>query len=221
MSYQLRQLRKDDLREAARLHRSAFPQFFLSQLGEPFLREFYRGFLSEGSITAIARGEDGRMQGVVVGHIEPTGFFKRLVIRRWYAFAAASISLAVRRPSVIPRLVRALSFRGQGGHTEQAGALLTSICVAPQAESSGLGQTLLDCFKSSVIRLGGTRAFLTTDAENNQRVNDFYVKSGWTLQETFATPENRAMNCYAWSSNDCPNSGDADGAPTQSRKGES
>ena len=44
MSITIRRLRAEDLGPVAKLHRESFPSFFLSELGERFLREFYRGF---------------------------------------------------------------------------------------------------------------------------------------------------------------------------------
>ena len=40
-------LRPSDVAELARIHREAFPTFFLSSLGEPFLRQFYAGFVGQ------------------------------------------------------------------------------------------------------------------------------------------------------------------------------
>ena len=90
------------------LHRRAFPSFFLSELGPAFLREFYRGFLAEGAVAVTAHDDSGRLVGVVVGHVNPSGFFRRLLVKRWYAFAFASLSLVVRRPSVVPRLPKTI-----------------------------------------------------------------------------------------------------------------
>jgi len=198
MTLQLTPLSTADIREAAALHLRSFPSFFLSELGERFLREFYRGFLDDGAITAIARDEDGRLLGVVVGHMEPAGFFRRLLRRRWYAFGLASLSLVIRRPSVLPRIARAVTYRGQAGRTPQSGALLSSICVDPQEQGAGTGRKLLTSFTDELARRGGARAYLTTDAAANESANAFYLSAGWHHEEAFLTPEGRRMNCYVW-----------------------
>ena len=94
----------------------------------------------------MAVAEDGRVVGAVVGHTQPQGFFKKLLLRRWYAFAFASLSLVLRRPSILPRLVRAVTYRGNNDGIERRGALLSSICVDPQYSGDGIGGKLLESF---------------------------------------------------------------------------
>lgn len=188
-----------DVPDAAELHRRAFPSFFLSELGPAFLREFYRSFLAEGAVTVVARDTAGRLVGVVVGHVNPSGFFRRLLAKRWYAFAIASLSLVVRRPTVLPRLFRALTYRGQGGEEQPPGALLSSICVEPAIQGMGTGHLVLEAWLRELQLQGETRAHLTTDAVDNGSVNAFYVRSGWRLFSSYETSDQRRMNCYVWS----------------------
>jgi len=191
------ELGSEDVREAARLHRVAFPGFFLSQLGEGFLREFYRAFLLDGSVTVVARDDAGRVVGVVVGSTEPDGFFRRLLLRRWYAFAVHSLRLVLTRPSVVPRLVRAVTYRGHVPD-QPDGALLSSICVSPAAQGAGVGRELIRRWTSELGSRGVHDAYLTTDAADNDATNAFYVRSGWRLVGSHSTPEGRSMNTYTW-----------------------
>ena len=198
MSITIRRLRAEDLGPVAKLHRESFPSFFLSELGERFLREFYRGFLTPDATTAVAVAEDGRVVGAVVGHTQPQGFFKKLLLRRWYAFAFASLSLVLRRPSILPRLVRAVTYRGNNDGIERRGALLSSICVDPQYSGDGIRGKLLESFTSQLVDRGCESAYLSTDAVDNDRVNAFYRNAGWALENPYTTPEGRRMNCYVW-----------------------
>lgn len=195
----LRTLRPEDVRACAALHRRAFPSFFLSELGEPFLREFYRGFVGgEDAVSVVAADPSGRIIGVVVGTTEPRGFFKRLLARRWWAFALASASFAVRKPRHIPRLLRAVLYRGEIPVAVD-GALLSSICVDPNA-APGTGRALLEAFTARGHINAIDAAFLTTDARDNDRVNRFYQLSGWGLAGSYSTAEGRLMNVYQWRS---------------------
>lgn len=93
-------LERADVGELAHLHREAFPGFFLSRLGEPFLIQFYSGFIGDGSaVTAVTRDGSGRPLGAVVGTTEPAGFFGRLVRRKLVGFALASLRAGVFHPS--------------------------------------------------------------------------------------------------------------------------
>lgn len=212
----LRPLRSIDIPAAAALHRRAFPSFFLSSLGPAFLREFYRGFLTDGAVTVVALDETGRLVGVVVGHVNPIGFYRRLLMRRWYAFALASSALVLRRPSTATRLLRALTYRGQVGDVQPPGALLSSICVDPACQGTGTGRLILEAWVAQLRAQGGQSAYLTTDAGANEAVNNFYVRSGWRLLTTYETRDHRPMNCYVWraatetSTDDIPKEGTYD-----------
>jgi colanic acid biosynthesis glycosyl transferase WcaI len=186
-----------DVRELARLHRRAFPGFFLSTLGEPFLIQFYRGFLQDDTaVTVVARDNRGVPRGAVVGTTEPAGFFGRLVRNRWPGFVAASASAVLRNPKSAPRLVRAVTYRGDAtpGIT---GALLSSILVDPAFQGSGVGSLLIDEWAQVAASKGAGRAFLDTDATRNDAVENFYQTRGWHLAGEHETREGRKMNRYA------------------------
>lgn len=184
-----------DIDAVVALHQAAFPSFFLSQLGTPFLRNFYAGFLTDPtSVTTVARA-NGRVVGAVVGTTAPGGFFRRLLGRRLLGFALASAQAVLRDPRRTLRLLRAVTYRGEAGE-RVSGALLSSICVDPLSEGRGIGRRLLTEWCTTARDLGATRAYLTTDAVDNSAVNAFYERSGWTLTASFETPEHRAMNRY-------------------------
>lgn len=191
-------MRRSDVAELARLHRTAFPGFFLSTLGEPFLREFYRGFLGDkDAVAVVLRSEhEGRPLGAAAGPLEPAGFFTRLVRRRFMPFARASLGAAIRSPRSVPRLIRGVTYRGPGGPAIP-GALLSSICISPAIRGSGAGSTLLRAWEEEVAARGVPSAHLTTDADDNAAVNSFYDRHGWIVIDTFSTPEGRRMHVRA------------------------
>lgn len=186
-----------DVPSLARLHRRAFPDFFLSTLGEPFLVQFYLGFLGDDTaVTVVARGPEGSVLGAAVGTLRPADFFARLLRRQWPGFVSASIRAVVSQPSAAPRLIRAIRYRGStGGPT--TGALLSSICVEPDHRVQGLGTQLLRSWARRAGAEGASAAFLTTDAEGNATANAFYRKNGWTPSQQFITQQGRAMIHYS------------------------
>ena len=66
---------------------TAFSGFFLSFLGPRFLKEFYAAFVHEdNSIGLVVVDAGDQIAGAVVGTLQPSGFFRRLLKRRWWVF---------------------------------------------------------------------------------------------------------------------------------------
>ncbi len=196
MTVALGSLTPVDVRPLARLHRAAFPGFFLSTLGEAFLVQFYRGFLTDDTaVTVVARSADGSVQGAVVGTTEPARFFGRLMKSGWPGLVLASVRAVVNDPKATPRLLRAVRYRGETPAGAQ-GALLSSICVEPSLQGMGLGRQLVEAWTRQVAGRGVRTAYLTTDADDNVAANRFYRTQGWVLSERYSTREGRSMNLY-------------------------
>lgn len=190
---------RDDLGPLAILHRAAFPEFFLSKLGEPFLREFYKGFLLDPtSVAVIARDTKGVPIGAAVGSTEPAGYYHRLLRRQFVGLASASLLAIARRPRALLRLVRGAFYRGEVGDEPSAphGALLSSICTGPTAQGQGVGTLLLQLWERQAAELGAKSAHLSTDAVDNEKANTFYDACGWSLEHEYRTREGRRMNLY-------------------------
>lgn len=180
----------------AALHRRSFPDFFLSRLGEPFLRQFYLGYISDpDAVVSVARAQDGRVVGMCVGTTNPSGFFSRLLKRRFVGFLGASLLAVLRNPRYAPRLLAALAYRGDGPPGLD-GALLSSLCVDPDAQNGGIGRALDEAWCVRAAELGAQSAFLTTDTDGNDAVNRFYQRRGWQLSDQYVTKQGRRMNRY-------------------------
>jgi GNAT superfamily N-acetyltransferase len=162
------------------------------------LREFYGSFLKEPvGMAFVARDERDGVVGVIVGPLNPRGFFGRLLRRRWWAFGLASVAALLRRPSSAPRLARALLYRGEAP-TGPVRALLSSLAVSLAAQGQGIGRALVQRWLDEAQSRGAQGCFLTTDAENNGTVNRFYLSLGWKLEAAYTTREGRKMNRYMY-----------------------
>ena len=190
-------LHPGDAEKLAELHKRAFPNFFLSSLGERFLAEFYRAYATDPTAVAVvARDASGAPVGAVVGTTEPAGFYSRLLKRRLLRFAFAAGPSLLRQPRSAPRLIRALAYRGDAPENGADWALLASICVDPDIQGSGIGKSLTTDWLHRASLLGIRVAFLTTDAIGNEPVNAFYRSQGWRIDATYTTREGRKMNRY-------------------------
>jgi len=198
MNLVIREIRREDIGDIVAVHMEAFPDFFLTFLGASFLKEFYRSFIHDDSgVGYVAVGDGGHIQGVVVGPMNPQGYFKRLLKRRFWAFCLASAGALLKKPSVAKRLFRAVFYRG-GSPPGPTRALLSSIAVSPTAQGRGIGKALMLRWMQEAKARGAGGCFLTTDALNNEAVNVLYRKLGWTIESTYVTPKGREMNRYVY-----------------------
>lgn len=182
----------------ARIHQAAFPDFFLSRLGEPFLVQFYLGYVTDPTaVIVISRDSAGRPQGVAVGTTDPVGFFGRLLRRRCVGFVGASTRAAMKHPSTAPRLLSALTYRGDNP-PGRPGALFSSMCVDPSLGGQGIGSQLIRGWTRRARAMGAELAFLTTDAVGNDSVNSWYGREGWMLSDRFVAHGDRPMNRYEY-----------------------
>lgn len=180
------------------IHLRAFPNFFLSFLGKRFLCEFYKSFIEDSQgMGFVAQGDAGEILGVVVGPLNPNGYFKRLLKRRWWAFCVASVGAVIRKPATISRLYRALFYRGDAPAGSER-ALLSSIAVAPEFQGNGIGRLLVSRWVKEASLRGAKGCYLTTDAENNESVNSFYINLGWKVESSYKTHEGRLMNRFVY-----------------------
>jgi GNAT superfamily N-acetyltransferase len=186
----------DELSHAVSIHQRAFPGFFLTFLGPRFLNLLYRFYIQGDSEIALVAELEGVTIGTLLGTARPEGFYRRLATRHFVAFGCSSIQALLRRPTVFPRLMRGLSYRGDSNSLPSGGALLSSVCVDPGFHGKSVGRRLVEEFESEMWRRGLEFVYLTTDADNNETVHSFYEGLGWSIESEFATPEGRTMRRY-------------------------
>lgn len=188
-------MRKDDVQKVVTVHIASFSEFFLSFLGPAFLREFYEGTLADSSCICFVAEYQGNLSGFIVGTDQPSGFYRRLILKHWWHFALASMAPFFKRPSIAPRLLRAFVKPAEVTHKPGRGTLM-SIAVLPEMMGKGIGKLLVQAFLEEAISRGVKQMDLTTDSENNHLVNNFYRGLGFVCERTFITPEGRKMCEY-------------------------
>lgn len=187
---------KNDVAAVVKVHLASFPGFFLSYLGPRFLSLYYDGICSapEGIAFSYLNGS-GAPAGFVAGSSNPRGFYSRLLKEDWLRFALASVGAVLRRPSAILRVARGLLHPASNPVGADVAGLF-SIGVLPELQGTGAGKKLVEAFLAEARRRGCKRVFLTTDHDDNESVNLFYQKLGFTLERQYETPEGRRMNEY-------------------------
>lgn len=193
--YRLRAMELFDVAPVVRVHMSSFVNFFLTFLGPAFLKELYKGTIADPSGIAIVAESNGGIYGFVTGTVASSGFYHRLIVRRWWRFGLASVTAVIKRPAIVPRLLRAFTMPRQTADKQDRGTLM-SIAVSPDGQGKGIGRVLALAFLREAVRRGVKQVDLTTDATGNEVVNRFYENLGFVCEREYTTPEGRMMKEY-------------------------
>lgn len=199
MSYDVVTIKSVHIEQIVAVHMRALPNFFLTFMGPKFLREIYRYYVHDPIVIGFVAEDEqnGEVLGFVVGPLTPKSCFKTLIRNRWWMFGLASIIAVLKRPTIVKRLLCGIFYRGQAPPGPKR-ALLSSIAIAPEAQNKGIGKLLVKRWVEEVKKQGGKGCYLTTDAENNEKVNNFYQNLGWRIESAYVTPEGRAINRYVF-----------------------
>lgn len=179
------------------VHCEAFPGFFMTQLGRPFLREYYRCVVESPLGILITESSDGECVAFVAGFVDPAAFYRSLRRRRLRLGLAASLGVVTRPWRLATLLANARRARvaaeGPGGREV---AELSSLAVRPAGAGCGAGSRLIKAFADAARAAGADRVVLTTDASGNDEVNKFYRSRGFTCVRTLEARRGRWLNEY-------------------------
>jgi GNAT superfamily N-acetyltransferase len=138
-----------------------------------------------------------KILGFVAGTLQPERFFKELLRRQWLSFGLASIWPLLRQPGLVAqKLWSALSYRGDTLSDLPDAALLSSLGVLPAVHRRGLGRQLVYSFVQQAKCNAALAVYLTTDQDDNNGANNFYVGCGFRLVGTCNRPPRRVLNRY-------------------------
>jgi len=191
----IRQITQGDVKRVVDIHLQVFKGFFLAFLGPRFLTILYSAIVDDPTGISLLAYDEQNTYGFVVGTSEPSGFYRRLIKYKFWKFGIASLQPVVKKPKILPRLIRALLLPINTALTDDCG-LLMSIGVSSEEQDKGIGRLLIDAFLEEATQRGLKRVYLRTDKDNNEKVNAFYKKIGFRCEDFFITTEGRRMNEY-------------------------
>ncbi|ACU06113.1 GNAT family N-acetyltransferase [Pedobacter heparinus] len=179
----------DDCRELAMLHNLAFKNFFLTSLGTNFLFKFYKAILMDKNGIGVGAFEENKLIGFAIGAKQVRGFYKNIAKKNLFSLSFSALPHFFANPRFLFRLI--VSLRTSNSNTD--GPFLLSICVDPLSGRKGLGTALIDIFE---LQIGpGMTYRLMTDEKDNDKVNRFYLKNEFIL-ENVIMQGNRTLNVY-------------------------
>lgn len=193
--------KREYIDKIAKLHAEAFPRFFLTQLGMPFLRTLYQCYIKDES-SGVFVAEDGEeLLGFIAYSKDYPAFYKNLIRHHLLRFALCSLRALIRHPSFARRLLAAFR-KSDAVVKNEKYVQLASICVKPQTGHRGIGSALVQHLIQQTDFESYAYINLETDAQDNEAVNRFYQKNGFRLARQFETSEGRKMNEYRYSPED-------------------
>ena len=176
----IRPMEPSDLEAVVAIHTEAFSGFFLTRMGERFLKIYYELVLEfDSSIALVAHDTESRsVSGFAVGFSNPSRFYAEFSRKRRRMLGVITLAV-LRDPTLILQIIRnILRVESQAGHTIDA-VELSSIAVGVQGQ--GMGALLLEAFLDNARSEGLHAVYLTTDAVDNSAVRKFYESRGFLL----------------------------------------
>lgn len=196
----LRKMQLSDVNQVVGVHLSSFQGFFLTFLGPRFLTLLYTHIVSSLDGVGYVALDENRVVGFVCGSTQPSGFYRRLLLKQWQEIVPSILLTLLSNPATAPRLAWRFVTPPQAS-TEPGTATLMSIAILPEYQNKGIGKALVQEFLNEMQQCGMRQVNLTTDKDGNDAVNAFYARLGFQLVRSFVTPEGRWMNEYTISLN--------------------
>lgn len=188
---------KKHIKEIVDIHMKTFNGFFLTELGEGFLRTLYNGYMKDEESGIIVAVEHEKVIGFIAYSKDYSRFYKNLLKRSIVEFAFYSLIAAIKRPSFIGRLLGAFGKSNEVEKDEKY-VELASIGIEPESKGKGIGTLLLEYLKNITDFEEFAYIALETDADNNDMVNRFYIRNGFKLNRSYKTKQGRKMNEYRY-----------------------
>jgi GNAT superfamily N-acetyltransferase len=172
---------KDHLIEVAQVHCAAFKGFFLTLMGEAFLRSYYHSVLDyRESVALVALDKNARVIGIAVGFKDPNEFYRHF--RRYRVRMLPAIMMGLlRRPWLLLMILRNIT-RLSRISRNQTRDLVELASIGALVVKQNVGSTLLKSFILKAQEFGASEISLTTDELNNSDVRLFYQRHGFVEQ---------------------------------------
>jgi GNAT superfamily N-acetyltransferase len=174
-----------DLDEVVDLHVLCFPSDFITRLGRPFLREFYRKAITEIALVAVL---DGHVAGTQLTFTRASNTFLRMLLTGGFKFAKAAAPTAAQGPMQAARVALALvkpfqAWRPKG----EATAMYTS--VHPNHRGKGIAKLLLKRMIAEAELAGVSNIHGENDDE--PQLNSLYESVGFVKGKAHQTVDGR------------------------------
>lgn len=203
----VREATQSDLRDIVAIHKKAFPEYFLTNLGDVVLRRYYEAYLQHSDALNVVASLDGKVCAFISGIYRQTN-----VLQTFYKSNLACVFFTVlyKLLTLNPVIIKGLSIRlghvtlaikarfsgaaslasekplSDGAQSERQIGRLVSIAALPEVQGRKISSKMLRFFEEQLKERGTNEVRLCVNADNGRAIQ-FYRKSGWTMIEDKGT----------------------------------
>lgn len=202
-------MKPTDLPFAVDQHQTHFPDGFFVRLGPRFLTEYYRAFLTSPDACAYVVDTPEDRIGYLVGVTEPVAHRDHVFREHGRTLAIRAFEAFIRHPALAWLFVRTRatlygrkmlarlrpSTPARRRPPRETPAVLTHVAVRPDAQSQGIGSTLIRKFEADVAEAGCPRMILVT-ASGSTGAGGYYQRAGWAARGEHRTPDGLRLTMY-------------------------
>lgn len=191
----VRELESKDVPGAARLHRTVFPEYFLTHMGQGFVERFYSEFVDQDGNYGYVAICGKELVGSVIGTLDYQRCFNRFYRRHFPRLALTLVGRTIVDPYIRRHLASRMAHVRQALHSiiarrlqvsvaaespvsDQTLAHLLSVGVHPDQRGSGLAEQLVDRYCCVLWQDGWECVDLSVRPENARAIA-FYERTGW------------------------------------------
>ena len=190
---EIRKIEKHEINQVVSIHKKAFNDFFLTQLGDDFLWHYYYSVSKNKNGILIGYYNDEKILGFSCATYLSRGFHKNLVKENLLRFGIIGIKLIFTKPGSLLRILKNFSKSDKSINDDGNYAELLSIGVDPNIQGSGIGKQLHTELERQLILNGIKLLSLTTDFYKNDKTIGFYKSLGYEIMYEFTAYPNRKM----------------------------
>lgn len=190
---EIKKIEKKDLPMVVEVHKNSFKGFFLTELGDHFLKLYYDSVRRNENGVLLGYYDENELLGFCAATTLSKGFNTLMVKNNVIKFSLMGIRLLFTR---IPSLLRLLkNFEKTDSSINDTGeyAELLSIGVSDKNQGMGIGKKLLIQLEKEMQLKGCSQLSLTTDYSNNDKAIGFYNGLGYEIYYDFIAYPNRRM----------------------------
>ena len=156
----LRKATYNDVNAIVDIHNQAFPDFFLTSLGDGFLRLYYRCMCKCKEAVTLCAVEDDKVVGFSTTALKSAGFNTRLIKNNMIGFMMEGVRLLFSCPKSLFRLFKNFTKKSTDVADDGEYAELFSIGVLPTCQGKGIGGLLLADTERAVSEWGGCKTLI-------------------------------------------------------------